>query len=99
MEIWTRYVLLCICLSGVIASDACREQRELSAAADAAARAYKDETPFEHRITVGIWKAMTTAEDKARKSIRSKSFEKYVAVANLKNGNEFFDEVRHLYLS
>lgn len=37
---------------------------------------------------------MTNAEDRARKSIRSKSFEKYIAVANNKNGEEFFDQVR-----
>ena len=35
---------------------------------------------------------MTTAEDKAKKSIQSKSFEKCFAVANKKHG-EAFDEV------
>ena len=58
---------------------------------------YKDETPLEHQTAVGILRAMINAEDKARKSIRSKSFEKYIAVANNKNGEEFFDEVSYLH--
>ena len=86
-------------MSCMIASDACCEQRELSAAVDAAAKAYKDETPPEQRTTVGIWRAMTNAQDEARKSIRSKSFEKYIAIANKKHGEEYFDEVCHFYLS
>ena len=40
---------------------------------------------------------MTNTEDKARKSICSKSFEKYIAIANNKNGKEFFDEVNYLH--
>ena len=68
-------------------------QREISIAADNAARAYKVEVPPEQRTALGIWKAMMSAEDKARKSYRSKSFEKYIAVANNINGDEFFHEV------
>jgi hypothetical protein len=68
-------------------------QREISAASDAAARAYKDETPADQRTALGVWRAMTLAEEKAKKSFRSKSFEKYVAVANSENTDAFFDEV------
>jgi hypothetical protein len=69
------------------------QQREISVAADVAALAYKDATPMNQRTAVGIWKAMTLAEEKARKSIRTKSFEKYVAVANSHHETAFFDEV------
>jgi hypothetical protein len=68
-------------------------QREISIDADNAARAYKAEVPPEHRTALGIWKAMTSAEERARKSYRSKSFEKYIAIANNNNGEEFFQKV------
>lgn len=74
-------------------------QREISQASDAAARAYKDNTPPQERTAIGVFKAMSSAEEKARKSYRSKSFEKYIAVANPKNGEAFFDEVLHLLAS
>ena len=91
--------LLGLSWSCTSASNACYEQRELSVASDVAARAYKDKTSLEQRIAVRIWRAMINAEDKARKSIHSKSFEKYIAIANKKNGEEFFDEMHHLFLS
>ena len=64
---------------------------------DVVARAYKDEIPSKEHSTVGIWRAMVAAEDRARKSMRTKSFEKYVSVANKKHGQEFFDEVPLLF--
>ena len=60
---------------------------------DVVARAYREETPMEKRATIGIWKAMSTAEDWARKSIQIKSFDKFVAVANLHNKDAFFEDV------
>ena len=41
---------------------------------------------------------MNIVEDKARKSIWKKSFEKYVVVVNKKDGDAFFDEVFFLLL-
>ena len=54
---------------------------------------------MEKRIAIGIWKAMSAAEDRARKSIQTKNFNKFVAVANLNNGDAFFDEVLMLFHS
>ena len=68
-------------------------QRELSQFADKAARKYRDEVPLKDRTTEMVWRIMTKAEEKMIKTIRSKNFEKYVVVANLTNGDNFFHEV------
>ena len=54
---------------------------------------------MEDRNGRDIFKVMTAAEEKARKSLPSKSFKKYVAVANSKNGDAFFDEVHLLFFN
>ena len=68
-------------------------QKEIFRATDVIAKAYKKDTLVEHRNSLSTWRAMTTTEDKARKSIRTKSFKKHVVIANKKNGNAFFEEV------
>jgi len=65
----------------------------MSQATDAAVQVYKDKTPPEKRTTIGVWKTMSSEEEKTKKSYWSKSFEKYIAVANSKNCNVFFDKV------
>ena len=69
-------------------------QREISNAADTAARLYREATPEDRRTAPEIWDAMTKAKDKLIKNIRSKNFEKYISVAHKDNGEEFFNEVR-----
>lgn len=66
---------------------------------DALARAYKDNTPPEKKTAIGIWKAMSFVEEKAWKSHQSKNFEKYIAIANSKNDDAFFDEVHDFLAS
>ena len=61
--------------------------------ADVVVRAYKDSTLVKHRVALGMQRAMAMVEDKAKKSIQSKSFNKHVIVANKRNGNGSFDEV------
>ena len=70
-------------------------QKEISAAADAAALQYKETTLVEDKTAPGIWLAMTKAQQKMVKLIRARNFDKYIAVANPKNGDTFFDEVPH----
>ena len=59
---------------------------------------HQDEILVEHNTTLGIWRAMTIVEDKAKKCIQTKSFKNYVPIANPKNGNAFFDEVPVIFL-
>ena len=70
-------------------------QKEISAAADAATLQYKETTPIEERIAPGIWLEMTKAQQKIVKLIQARNFDKYIAVANSKIGDTFFDEVPH----
>ena len=70
-------------------------QKEISAAADTTLQ-YKETTRVEERTAPGIWLAMTKAQQKMVKLIRARNFDKYIAVANTKNGDAFFDEVPHL---
>ena len=72
-------------------------QKEISAVVDAAAFQYKETTPVEDRTAPGIWLAMTKAQQKMVKLIRARNFDKYIAVANPKNGDAFFDEVPHRF--
>jgi hypothetical protein len=68
-------------------------QREISNAADTAARIYCDNTPEDRRSALEIWETMTKAQDRLIKSIRTRNFEKYISVAHKDNGEEFFQEV------
>ncbi len=68
-------------------------QREIAVAADEAAREYLKKTPEQERTPSGIWDCMNNASDKFVKAIHSKDFDKYLAVANPKNGDDFFREV------
>ena len=72
-------------------------QKEISAATDDDALQYKETTLVEDRIAPGIWLAMTKAQQKMVKLIRAKNFDKYIAMANPKNGDAFFDEVSHRF--
>ena len=55
---------------------------------------YNQSTPEKDRIAAAVWGVMQTANEKAIKSIKQKDFVKYLAVANPKNGDEFFLQVR-----
>jgi hypothetical protein len=68
-------------------------QREISVAADNAARVYRENTPEDRRFACEIWDAMTKAQERFIKTIRSRNFEKYISVAHKDNGDDFFHEV------
>ena len=51
---------------------------------------YKRSTAEKDRTATAVWGVMQTANEKAIKSIKQKDFLKYLAVANPKNGEEFF---------
>ena len=68
-------------------------QRELSTVADEAARMYREATPVAERSSADIWDAMSKAQEKHVKAIRSRSFDKYITVAHKDNGEAFFHEV------
>jgi len=71
-------------------------QREISNAADIAARRYRELTPEPLRTAPEVWEVMTKAQEKLIKSIRNRNFEKFISVAHKDNGEEFFQEVRCL---
>jgi hypothetical protein len=70
----------------------CILQREISNAADNAARLYREATPEDRRSTPQIWNVMTKAQEKLIKTIRTRNFEKYISVAHKDNGKDFFQE-------
>ena len=55
---------------------------------------YNRSLPEKDRTAAVVWGVMQTANEKAIKSIKQKDFVKYLAVANPKNGDEFFLQVR-----
>jgi hypothetical protein len=63
------------------------------AQADLAVRHYRETTPVAERSATEIWNVMTKAQEKYIKSIRARSFEKYISVAHPDNGDDFFHEV------
>ena len=73
-------------------------QREISNVADTAARLYCEATPEALQSATKIWEAMTKAQDRLIKSIRSRNFEKFISVAHKDNGDDFFNEVSLLSL-
>jgi len=50
-------------------------------------------TPLQERFVLGIWKAMKNVSNKFVKAVHAKDFDKYLAVANPKNRNDFLKEV------
>lgn len=68
-------------------------QRDISAQADLAVRHYRETTPVAERSATEIWNVMTKAQERTIKSIRARSFEKYISVAHPDNGEDFFHEV------
>lgn len=72
-------------------------QQDISRAADDAATEYHRITPPENISPEGVWDAMALATDTMVKAIKAKDFLKYLAVANPKNGEAFFDEVNLLF--
>ena len=68
-------------------------QREISIAADNAARLYHETTLEDRRSALEIWDTMTKAQDRLIKSIQSRNFENYISVAHKDNGDDFFHEV------
>ena len=71
-------------------------QKEIFVAIDIVALLYKETTLVEERSALGIWLAMTKAQQKMVKLIKTRNFDKYIAVANPKNGNAIFDEIPYL---
>ena len=71
----------------------CLLQREISHAADTAARLYREATPEALRSSTEIWTVMTKTQDRLIKSIRTRNFEKFISVAHKDNGDDFFNEV------
>ena len=76
----------------------CIVQREISNAADIAARLYREATPEDRRSATEIWETMTKAQDRLIKTIRGRNFEKYISVAHKDNGDDFFLEVPTLHV-
>ena len=68
-------------------------QREIVAASDEAARAYKEKTPITEQTAAGVWDAMSAASTNMVDYIKKKDFTKYLAIANPKNGDDFLAEV------
>lgn len=68
-------------------------QAEIARAADDAVEEYNRSVPENERTATGVWEVMQTANDKAIKTIKQKDFQKYLAVANPKNGDDFFNQV------
>jgi hypothetical protein len=68
-------------------------QRDISAQADLAVRHYCETTPVAERTATEIWNVMTKAQERTIKSIRARTFEKYISVAHPQNGEDFFHEV------
>ena len=76
-------------------------QRDISAQADLVVRYYHKTTPVAERTATEIWNVMTKAQEKTFKSIRARTFDKYISVAHPNNGKDFFHEVsrRDFYVS
>lgn len=74
-------------------------QRDISAQADLAVRQYRETTPIAERNATDIWNVMTKAQERTIKSIRSRTFEKYISVAHPDNGDDFFQEVSFSFCS
>ena len=71
----------------------CFFQREISNAADMAARLYREATPEALGSKIDIWDTMSKAQHRLIKSIRSRNFEKFISVAHKDNDDDFFNEV------
>jgi hypothetical protein len=69
-------------------------QREISIAADDAAREYQKNTRPEERTPNGISEAMKESTRKFVKAVKGNFFDKYLSVANPANGEDFMKEVR-----
>ena len=76
----------------------CLFQREISNAADTAARLYHEATLEALRSLIEIWDIMSKAQDRFTKSIRSRNFKKFISIAHKNNGDDFFNEVSLLSL-
>ena len=76
-------------------------QRDISAQADFAVRHYRETTPVAERSFIEIWNVMTKAQEKTIKSIRARTFEKYISIAHFDNGEDFFHKVslHHFHIS
>lgn len=65
----------------------------MSQASDIAIRAYHETTKDEDRDPNETYDIMKDAQEKLIKSIRQRNFEKYISVADSRNGEDFFMEV------
>ena len=65
----------------------------ISAQADLGKRHYRETILVAERTTTEIWNVMNKAQERTIKCIRSRTFEKYISVAHLDNGEAFFHEV------
>jgi len=62
-------------------------------ATDEATQEYTMRTLLQERSAPSIWEAMKNASHKFVKVAHTKDFDKYLVVANPKNGNDFLKEV------
>lgn len=67
------------------------EQKDIAQSQDLAAKHYKETTAKDKQTGHGEWLAMHHAQQKTVKQLRGKNFDKFLIVANPKNGKEFFD--------
>ena len=66
---------------------------DISAQANLTVRHYCETTPVAERTAIVIWNVMTKAQERTIKSIRARTFEKYISVAHPDNGEDLFHEV------
>jgi hypothetical protein len=70
----------------------CHFQQEIAEASDDAARKYYEETPIEDRSDATVTVVMRAAARSKQQSFKGQ-FAKYLAIANLKFGDKFLEEV------
>ena len=68
-------------------------QHEIATASDEACQEYKASTLVDLQTPKDVWEVMDKAAKAAIKTIRSQEFEKLLAVADPKNGDQFIAEV------
>lgn len=74
-------------------------QRKVVVAIDEACRIYNETTPSVERSKQGLREVISKTCTKIIKNIRTKEFEKLLAIADLENEMEFLEEVSLFYLS
>lgn len=68
-------------------------QADIARASDEAVNEYYERTPKMDKIVTTVRGVMQVASKKSFKTIKQKDFQKYLSVANFKNGEDFFNQV------